>query len=124
MSDEHTRPWARHFLDVWQERAGDPRLPPWFRVAALAYGSHQNNGHAPFKPGQVALVLGGIDASTGEFIPCRNVTRPISLAVEFGLLAPGSYHRCLIVPSHAVRKGAMFTAPTVCAHEDEHGRRR
>lgn len=123
MADEHIRSWARHFLDVWQERAGDPRLPHWFRVAALAYGSHMNNGHAPFKPGQVALVLGTI-TETGEFIPYRNVSRAIALAIEYGLLAPGSYHRCLIVPSHAVRKGAMFAAPTVCAHEAEHRERR
>ena len=40
------RPWARHYHETWQERAGDARLPFWLRVAALAYGSHTDNGHA------------------------------------------------------------------------------
>ncbi|TBT83799.1 hypothetical protein ET989_10825 [Propioniciclava sinopodophylli] len=123
MSAEHARHWARHFLDVWAERAGDPRLPPWLRVAALAYGSHLNNGHAPFRSGQVSLVLGGIDPTTGELTTYRNVARAIDAAVANGWLAPGSFHRCLIVPPNAIRKGDMFAAPRLCPLDHEHRER-
>lgn len=104
------RPWARHFQDEWQYRAGDPRLPYWLRVAALAYGSHQENGHAPFKRGQIALILGSVDAETGEIRPYPNVRRAIAVAIEYGWLAEGSYWRCLIVPAHVAKKGNIGRA--------------
>ena len=53
------RPWARHYQDVWLERSGNRNLPRWLRVVAVAYGSHDNAGHARFKRGEVALVLAG-----------------------------------------------------------------
>ena len=105
-------PWARHYQDAWHERAGDRRLPKWLRVAALAYGSHENNGHARFKRGEVALVLGTVDHQTGEVIPLdrRELFRVIGQAVEYEWLMPDSTARCLIVPAHAVKKGSL-TAP-------------
>lgn len=93
------RPWARHYMDVWHERAGDPQLPLWLRAASLAYGSHDDNGHASFKRGHVALVLG----RPGE--PHQNVGRAIDMAVELGWLAEGSWYGCLIVPRSNVWKG-------------------
>ena len=79
------RPWSRHYLDVWHERAGDPR----------------------FKPGELALILGTIDTSTGEWrtLHKSNVQRVIAKAVEFGLLAPESGSLCLVVPAHAIHGG-------------------
>lgn len=106
--------WARHFQDEWQARAGDPRLPRWLRVAALAYGSHTNNGHARFKRGEVALILGSIDRETGVVGPYPNVRREVALAVEFGWLEEGSYWGCLIVPAHSIRKGDMYAKPAPC----------
>lgn len=107
MNDSTQRPWARHFQDQWQERAGDPRFPYWLRVAALAYGSHLDNGHARFKRGEIALILG----APGQ--PYANVRRAIEAAVEYGWLADGSYWACLIVPAHAVKKGPWVT-PKPC----------
>ena len=63
------RPWARHYHEVWQERAGDDRLPAWLRVASLAFGSHLDNGHARFNRGEIALILGKVDPDTGEVLP-------------------------------------------------------
>ena len=102
-------PWARHYQDVWHERSGDWRLPKWLRVAALAYGAHENNGHARFKRGEVALVLGSVDHETGEVIPLdrRNLHRVIQDAITYGWLMPESTARCLIVPAHAVKKGPI-----------------
>lgn len=110
------RPWSRHYLDVWHERAGDPRFPLWFRVAALAYGGHDATGHARFKPGELALILGTIDTSTGEWrtLHKSNVQRVIAKAVEFGLLAPESGSLCLVVPSHAIHGGVGGNGTVVC----------
>jgi hypothetical protein len=35
-----------HRQQAWEERSGDPRLPRWMRVTALAYAKHRGNGHA------------------------------------------------------------------------------
>ncbi|MEP9380824.1 hypothetical protein [Nocardioides sp. KR10-350] len=108
------RAWARHFMDEWQARAGDPRLPYWLRIASLAYGHHENNGHAKFKRGEIALILAKVDGETGEIRPHQWVGRDIALAVEYGWLSEGSFWGCLIVPAHSVRKGDMWATPKPC----------
>lgn len=100
MSGQKT--WAKHYQDVWTEKAGDPRLPKWLRVACLAYGRHRANGHATFAQGDVALVLATVDELTGEVIPDANVSRAVGMSVEYGWLAKGSNARCLVVPAHAI----------------------
>lgn len=102
----HQRPWSRHYQDEWQSRAGDQRLPYWLRVAALAYGSHQDNGHAKFKRGEIALILGTPDGD-GGITPLANVGRAIADAVEYGWLASESFWGCLVVPAHAAKKGPL-----------------
>ena len=72
---------------------GTPRRPvpdstwrKWLRIAALAYGSHENNGHARFKRGEVALMLAVVDHETGEVIPAdrRDVFLSIQQAIAYG----------------------------------------
>lgn len=113
-------PWARHFQTVWQERAGDVNLPDWLRVAALAYGTHAENGHALQRPGNVALVLARVDPSTGEVTPQsrQNVYRAIQAAIRHQWLAEGSTARCLIVPAHAISKGTEGGRPAPCPQHD------
>lgn len=123
MSKPSPRVWARHFQDDWQARAGDPRLPYWLRVTALAYGSHADNGHARFKRGEVALILGSVDQETGEVRPFANVRREIARAVEYGWLENGSYWGCLIVPAHSIRKGDLATRPAPCPLAARHKER-
>jgi hypothetical protein len=108
--------WARHYQDAWLDRSGDGRLPKWLRVAALAYGSHQDNGHAVFGRGEVALVLATVDRTTGEVSPMdrRRLHEVIQHAVEFGWLEEGSRARCLIVPAHAIKKGLLETTDRPC----------
>jgi hypothetical protein len=110
------RTWSRHYQDTWHERSGDPRLPRWFRLVCLAYGSHDNSGHARFKRGEVALVLGAMDQATGEVIPLsrQRVHEAVRQAVELGFLSEGSIPMCLVVPAHDVRKGANDAAPKTC----------
>lgn len=126
MSHPSPRMWARHFQDDWQARAGDPRLPYWLRVAALAFGSHADNGHARFKRGEVALILGSVDQETGELHPFANVRREVARAVEFGWLEDGSYWGCLIVPAHSIRRGdwggKVVPCPLAARHRDRRNR--
>jgi len=110
-----TRPWVRHYQDVWERRSGDPLLPYWLRVAALAYGKQQDNGHAPFRRGQIALILGRPDH------PYAHVGRAIEDAIEYGWLGPGSYWGCLIVPFDHAKKGKL-SRPTPCRKQAAHDR--
>lgn len=118
-----SRTWARHYQDDWQARAGDPRLPYWLRVAALAFGSHADNGHARFKRGEIALILGTVDGQTGELRPFANVRREVARAVEYGWLEPGSYWGCLIVPAHSIRRGDLIARQKPCPLAASHKQR-
>ncbi|MER5356856.1 hypothetical protein [Streptomyces sp. NPDC002785] len=50
------------------------KSPKWPRLAFLAVGRHERNGHAVFEPGELARYLGTYDAETGEVVPqaCRS----------------------------------------------------
>ena len=104
-------------------RAGDPRFPYWLRVAALAYGSHTDNGHARYKRGEIALVLGKVDATMGEVLPYVNVGRAIEDAVDYGWLSEDSYWGCLVVPRLAIKKGPLGHSPG-CPRHERHARAR
>ena len=108
-------PWARHYQSEWQSRSGDARLPYWLRVTALAYGNHQDNGHARFKRGEVALIL-GIPDGYGGIVPLDNVGRAIADAVTYGWLAEESFWGCLVVPAHAIKKGPIAHSPACAIH--------
>lgn len=101
------KPWDRHYLDHWLEKTANRELPAWVRVSLLAYGSHRANGHAPFKPGDIALVLGTVDKATGEIRPMdkSNVQREIRRAVQAGWLDDRSSSLCLVVLGHQITGG-------------------
>ena len=88
----------------------------WLRVAALAFGNHEDNGHAKYKRGRIALVLGKVNPESGEVEPYTNVGRAIQTAVEYGWLAPESFWGCLVVPAHAVKKGEHGHNPVCPVH--------
>lgn len=97
------QPWIGQYQTEWQLRSADGRLPKWFRVVALAYGTHTANGHAPQAQGVIADMLGTVDTDTGVIMPDGNVARWIQAGVDRGFLATGSTARCLIVPGHTFR---------------------
>lgn len=102
----YQQPWARHYQRPWAERAGNPGLPLWLRVASLAYGHHLGNGHATFGAGEVRLALSSVDRDGVLRQPASSdVTRAIRTAVRYGWLAEGSRTRCLVVPGHAIEGG-------------------
>lgn len=110
------RGWSKHYQQVWLERASDPRLPMYIRVAAAAYGRHRRNGHAPFDENELATLV-GTDSTTGliKAVDRNNLQRAIRRAVELDLLGQGSRIRCLIVPAHAVEGGYFGHIGEPCA---------
>lgn len=111
--------WARHYFEEWQRRAGDPNLPHWLRVASAAYGAHDDAGHARFKRGDLALILGSVD-DDGLVRPYRNLGRAINEAVAYRWLAEGSYWGCLVVPAHVARSGDLSKRPAPCPLYQRH----
>jgi hypothetical protein len=98
-------PWTRHYQIVWEKRAADHTLPLWLRLACIAYARHEANGHAPFKRGQLAWILGKPPDDNHSF---RRVDRwtmqdALALAVRHEWLAEGSCTECLVVPGHAIQ---------------------
>lgn len=100
--------FAMHYQEPYLEDAGAPEFPLWLRVACLAYGSHRQNGHAVFRPGQVSRVLSKVDLETGEITePSRQqVHRAIQTAIGHKWLREGSTSLCLVVPSHRISGGS------------------
>lgn len=98
-------PFAMHRQAVWKERAANraanPTMPLWIRVASLAFGCHRANGHAAFKLGEIAELLG----KPGEPLSAQSVSNAIKLAKNSGWIAQESTSRCLVVPPHAVSGG-------------------
>lgn len=114
-------PWTKHRQSFWQEKAGSPSLPLWLRVAALAYGVHRRNGHAPFKPGEIALAVSVVDVQTGEVRqPAKaQVSRAIRTAVDYGFLNPESNGRCLVVPPWGISGGMVGRPAERCRWHSE-----
>lgn len=114
-------PWTKHRQSFWQEKSGSPNLPLWLRVVSLAYGVHRRNGHAPFKPGEVALATAVVDLQTGEIRqPNKHqVSRAIRTAIEYRFLAPESNGRCLVVPPYAITGGMVGRPAEVCRYHSE-----
>jgi hypothetical protein len=102
---EVANPFSVHRQKVWMERAkdraADPSMDLWIRVGALAFGCHKRNGHANFKPNEIAEILGPV----GSPLSAQSVSRAIMLAKKAGWIAPESTVRCLVVPPHAVTFG-------------------
>lgn len=117
-------PYSMHYQSVWRERAAsraaNPAMPAWIRVAALAFGCHRRNGHASFKTGEIAEILG----TPGKPLSPSSVSNAIKLAKNAGWIDGQSTARCLVVPPHAVVGGlghpndrcAIHGAPVVAFH--------
>ncbi len=77
------------------------------RVFFAAMGRASQNGHAHFRRGELADVLGSVDTTTGEVRRQGGslVTRAIRLAERRGYLTEGSTTTCLLLPSTKFRGG-------------------
>jgi hypothetical protein len=108
-------PWSGHYQSVWLERAKDPDLPDWLRVASLAFAKHQLNGHANFATGQLRKLLTS-PGPDGKPKPISHsaVSNAIRTAKKRGFIAENSSARCLVVPPHAITLGMGGTPETKC----------
>lgn len=108
-------PFSQHYQGVWAERGRNPALPYWMRVAAIAFGKHGKNGHAPLAPGELAELLAKPDPN-GLLKPlsASGVSNAIKDAKRYGFIAEESTSRCLVVPPHAVTGGIGGTPWTKC----------
>jgi len=102
--------WSRHSLAFWESIAAEPSHAYYVRVAALAYGTHGANGHAPQAHGALSLAL----AKDG--IRYRHASRAIDSAVRLGLLDPSSTTRCLVVPPDGIVQGEVGYWPDCPVH--------
>jgi hypothetical protein len=111
--------WTRHYQIEWENRAADTRLPLWLRIACLAYGRHEANGHANFTRGQLSWILGTPPHGDQPFkrVDKYTVRDTIKLAVRHGWLAEGSCAECLIVPAHAIEGPQGNPAKPCPVHE-------
>lgn len=117
--------WGQHYQQPWREAAADRELPDWLRVASLAFGCHEANGHAVFGRGEIAGMLGPVDRDTGEIKPMdrANVRRAIRTAIQRGFLAEGSQSMCLIVPAHWIVGGVGNSTSDCPIHQRGASRR-
>ncbi|MCG3039286.1 hypothetical protein L7D48_01650 [Streptomyces sp. S1A] len=101
------QPFTQLYQEAFVSRALDPelKLPKWQRLAFLALGRHERNGHAVFEPGELARYLGTSDSETGEVIPAsaKVVDNAIRDAIKNDMLDPSSVAGCLIPPIDMVR---------------------
>ncbi len=90
-------PAGIHYFTFWAGRAQSKDIPGWLRIVALAYSSHQKNGHAPFHLGGKSTLYEslGIDDSRNSKL---NLQRDIRKAVANGFLSPESNIHCLVLP--------------------------
>ncbi|AGB23011.1 hypothetical protein Mycsm_02678 [Mycobacterium sp. JS623] len=111
--------WAKHYQREWENRVADTTLPVWLRLACLAYGRHEANGHATFRRGQLSWILGTPPTSGQPFkrLDKYTVRDAIKLAVSHGWLADGSCSECLIVPAHAIEGPQGNPAKPCAVHE-------
>lgn len=120
------QPWARHYQLPWENRAAEHNLPLWLRVACLAYGRHEANGHATFQRGALSWILGTPpkDGQPFQRVARQTIQTAIATAVRNGWLAEGSCSECLIVPGHAIA-GGLGNEHKVCAvHERKNAAKR
>jgi hypothetical protein len=98
-------PWAKHYQSAWENRSANHRLPKWLRIACLAYGRHEPNGHARFQRGELCIILGTPPKGGQPFRRADPATirDAIATAIKYEWLDKDSCAECLIVPSHEIQ---------------------
>jgi hypothetical protein len=113
-------PFAMHRQSFWEEQAATLPLL-WQRLGAIAFATHKRNGHANFKPGELAMMLGKPGSSGWESLSPSQISNLIASAKKAGWLASESNSRCLVVPHHAITGGLGNEGERCAVH---HGKRR
>lgn len=107
--------WGAYAQQEMSRWAKDGAVTPLaVRVLFAAMGRHDRNGHARFRSGELADVLGSIDVTTGEVRPARRdtVSAAITVAKRLGYIAEDSSARCLVLSRHIFQKS--WGSPEPC----------
>ncbi len=111
-------PWSKHYRAFWERQANNPNIPPTTRVFSLAYGCHGANGHTPFRPGELARILGNPPTMDrpARAMPKTTLFDAIETAKRFGYLDNRSHSQCLIVPQGQIQfcVGEAYAPCEVC----------
>ena len=113
-------PFTMHRQTFWEEQAATLPLA-WQRLGAIAFATHKRNGHANFKAGKLAMMLGKPGPDGWESLSSTHLSNLIASAKKAGWLAPESNSRCLVVPHHAIQGGLGHENEKCAVH---HGKRR
>jgi hypothetical protein len=111
--------WGAYAQQEMSRWAKDGAVTPLaVRVLFAAMGRHDRNGHARFRSGELADVLGSIDVTTGEVRPARrdSVSDAIKAAKRLGYITDESTVRCLVLSRHVFQKS--WGSPAPCAVHD------
>jgi hypothetical protein len=99
--------WGAYAQAEMSRWAKDGAVTPLaVRVLFAAMGRHDRNGHARFRPGELADVLGSIDVMTGEVRTARrdSVSDAVKAAKRLGYIGEESTVRCLVLSRHCFQK--------------------
>ena len=113
-------PFTMHRQSFWEEQAATLPLL-WQRLGAIAFSTHKANGHANFKPGELAFMLGKPGPSGWESLSPSQLSNLIAAAKKAGWITPESNSRCLVVPHHSISGGLGNQYEKCAVH---HGKRR
>jgi hypothetical protein len=112
VSGERWQDFAMHKQPSWREQAKNPHVDLWLRVAFLAFGTHNKNGHAPFLNGRE---IAERTTPLGKARPDeRQIRRAIGDAVDRGLLSRQSGSKCLVVLPHWIKGGSEGSPSARC----------
>lgn len=89
-------PWRKHYQEFFREQSRDNDRSLWDRLAFLAWSSARRNGHANFRPGELA--------DTFRVGPNR-ISEGIAGARAKGLIGMESKPTCLVVPAYIAEGG-------------------
>ncbi len=99
--------WSKHDRGFWERQSANPNIPLVMRVYSLAYGCHRANGHTPFRPGELARLLGQPATAdrSARACPRQTLHDAINAAKGYGYLDSRSSSQCLIVPQGQIQFG-------------------
>lgn len=107
--------WAAVNLDELALLAQrDDVTPLAMRLVFASIARADRHGHAPYRRGELAEVLGKIDTTNGEIIPATKPDKAVRHAIRLGMVSDDSTVRCIRLPQRLVQNASAPVKP--CIH--------
>ncbi|MFE4825373.1 hypothetical protein [Streptomyces sp. NPDC056672] len=101
------RPWGGVSQHEYRRMAQDPKYDGYLRVHFAALGWADRDGHASFRPGELAALL----SEDGEPLTKQGANARVSHAKRLNLISPRSGVPCLVPPGYLFQKGSGASVP-------------